>query len=186
MSDDVKPSLLAKRYVCCYNVQHFRCSLTIEICSMVGLILRNVRKKHPTVHYSYGDDLERPHVVVPAWTLFDRMVVTRGTDEPPEMDQLFPEPPKSVAARQASASNGAWNTTSTYSFSFSSRFVDFPEWKLINLIFSHDIDLHMFWGNAPIRLVLYEHRDGVVAPDHHLQQFNFYLMMLQVSCPRIV
>ena len=132
------------------------------------------------MHYSYGDEHEKPHIVVPAWSFFDRMVVTRARMEPPDLDQLFPEPMGSVTARQASGSKGAWNINNTYSFSVCTPFVDFPSWKVVNLGFSHDVDLHVFWGDAPVRLVLYEHRDATLSPYQHLQQYVHYLMSLQV------
>ena len=97
------------------------------------------------------------------------------------MDQMFPEPLGSVKARQASGSKGAWNTKNTYSFSVCTPFIDFPNWNVVNLGFSHDVDLHVFWGDSPVRLVLYEHRDSAVAPYQHLQQYNHYQMSLQVS-----
>lgn len=148
---------------------------------LCSLILRHVHKKHPNCHHSFGDDKENAHIVVPAWTFFDRLVVTRKSSTPPLIDQPFIESQGSVTARRSSRSRGAWNTNDTYSFASYSECIDFPSWHLVNSSFAHNTDMHNFLGDSPIKLVMYEHRDTTIAPEKHLQACNQYLISLQIK-----
>jgi hypothetical protein len=46
-----------------------------------------------------------------------------------------------------------WNTKDTYSFTYSAQSIDLANWKLL---FPFEIHVSRFWGNSPLRLVLYE------------------------------
>lgn len=148
---------------------------------LCSLIVRNLRKNHPNCHHSFGDEGEKAHIVAPAWTFFDRVVVTRHNSTPPPVDEPFNESHGSVAARQSSQSMGAWNTLDTYSFASYSECVDFPSWHLVDLSFVRNTDMHNFLGDSPIRMVMYENRDASDSTEKHLQAHNHYIFSLQMA-----
>jgi Protein of unknown function, DUF547/Protein of unknown function (DUF1769) len=162
--DELKPALVTK--------------------GLCGLLLKAIKKKHQNMHSSYGDFVEKPHIVVPAWTFFDRIVRTKPSDKPPSIEEPFFEPSGSVSARQKSGSIGAWNTIDTYSFGSFCPFLDFPLWQLVNVPFCRDTSLHNFWGDSMVRLVLYEQRDNansMEAVGLHKPAANSYLFSLQLE-----
>ena len=147
------------------------------------LLLKSIKKKHPDVHSSYGDGVEKPHIVVPAWTFFDRIVRTKPSDRPPSIEEPFCEPSGSVNARRNSGSKGAWNNIDTYSFTFFSSFLDFPSWQMVNVPYFRESSLHNFWDDSMVRLVLYEQRDSVESSEQglHKPTGNSYLFSLQLE-----
>lgn len=152
---------------------------------LCSLILRHVRKKHPNCHHSLGEEGERPHIVVPAWTFFDRLIVTKpmSNASPPPIDEPLQESQGSVTARQSSQSTGAWNTVDTYSFASYSECIDFPSWHLVDASFARNTDLHNILGDSALKLVLYEHREPAnsAASALHLQKYNHYLFALHIK-----
>jgi hypothetical protein len=122
---------------------------------LCGMLLKLVDSYNSNVHYSFGDSkgLEKPHIVAPAYTFFERVVATPPDETPPPMDCFFEESNESISRRKASESNGEWNTTDTYSLSFYSMYIDLPTWKLVSLPVSGDISLKTFWGNSLLSIV---------------------------------
>ena len=104
---------------------------------LCNLLLRLVSKTVPgEMHFSFGDKYndELPHISFPAWTLFDKVVVTKEGDEPPTLGpDVLSEPNKASTARKRSGYSGDWNTTDTYSFSYHSMYLDLPIWHVCNL-----------------------------------------------------
>ena len=107
------------------------------------------------------------------------MVVTAEGGTPPPIGELFPEDEKARAKRRGGADLGDWDTTSTYSFSFNSMYVDLPEWKLVSLPMMRDMDLATFWGSAGLRLVVYE--NGASKKSKHLQAENKYVLCIETK-----
>jgi hypothetical protein len=146
-----------------------------------GILLKLVKSVAPDTHYSFGDngDKERPHIVIPAWSFFERLVVTKPGEEPPELGQEFVEAVESVAARKNAKSKAHWNTDDTYSMSFFSMYIDLVKWQVVQVPVTSDIDLKTFWGNSFLRIVLYENttplKDG-----RHLQKDNTYFFAIEV------
>ena len=148
---------------------------------LCNLLLRLVSKTVPgEMHYSFGDknNDELPHISFPAWTLFDKVVVTKEGEEPPPLGpDVLPESKKASAARKRSGYSGDWNTTDTYSFSYHSMYLDLPIWHLCNLPTS-DIDLSQFWGESLLRIVVYENGSD---NGKHLQRDNRYIAGIQAQ-----
>lgn len=147
---------------------------------LCGMLLKLVDSYNSNVHYSFGDSkgLEKPHIVAPAYTFFERVVATPPEETPPPMDCFFEESTESINKRKASESNGEWNTTDTYSLSFYSMYIDLPTWKLVSLPVSGDISLKTFWGNSLLSICMYE-KTGT--EKQHLQQFNRYCFAVQTK-----
>jgi hypothetical protein len=147
---------------------------------LCGMLLKLVDSYNSNMHYSFGDSkgLEKPHIVAPAYTFFERVVATPPEETPPPMDCFFEESNESISRRKASESNGEWNTTDTYSLSFYSMYIDLPTWKLVSLPVSGDISLKTFWGNSLLSICMYE-KTGT--EKQHLQQFNRYGFAVQTK-----
>lgn len=146
-----------------------------------GILLKLVKSFAPDTHYSFGDNgaKEKPHIVIPAWSFFDRLVVTKPGEEPPELGQDFFEPEESVVARKNLKSRAQWNTDDTYSMSFYSMYMDLVKWQIVQLPVTSDIDLKTFWGNSFLRIVLYENNTPM-RDARHLQKDNTYFFVIEV------
>lgn len=145
------------------------------------VLLRLVESFNSNVHYSFGDKKgnEKAHIVVPAYTFFEQIVITSPGETPPPITELFDEPKESRAARKASKGAGhQWNTTDTYSFSFYSMYIDLVHWHIVGIPVSGDISLKTFWGDSLLRIGMYE-KGGDQA--QHIQEKNTYAFALQVS-----
>lgn len=149
------------------------------LCSILLNVVKSIGKN---MHYSFGDkkSIELPHIVFPAWTSFDALVVTKPGDTPPPMGEEFPESKESVAARKASGSVGEWNMENTYSMSFHSMYVDIPTWRLVNIAVMRDTNLRTFWGESLLRIVVYE-KGGSKNEPRHIQDQNKYLVGVQMK-----
>ena len=147
-----------------------------------GILLKLVKSVAPDTHYSFGDngEKEKPHIVIPAWSFFDRLIVTKPGEEPPELGQDFFEPEESVTARKNLKSTAHWNTDDTFSMSFYSMYMDLVKWQIVQLPVTSDIDFKTFWGNSFLRIVLYENTTPM-KDARHLQKDNTYFFAVEVS-----
>ena len=145
---------------------------------MCNILLKLTKKFNSHIHYSFGDAEERAHIVFPASTFFEQLVVSRPGEDPPEMGSAFEEPRKLAQARKAYKAQIDWNTEDTYSMSFHSMYMDFPSWSIVNLPIGKDMNLHTFWGSSFLSFVLYEHD---TSKEKHLISSNKYILSVQVS-----
>lgn len=133
-------------------------------------------------HYSFGDskNKEMPHIVVPALSFFERIVVSKPGQDPPQMGEEFEETKESMAARMNGKSDIQWNTEDTYSMSFYTMYLDFAKWQVVQIPVTSDIGLKTFWGNSFLRIALFENAtpptDG-----RHLVKDNTYYFAVEVS-----
>lgn len=154
--------------------------LTKGLC---GVLLRLVESFNTQVHYSYGDSAgdEKPHIVIPAYSFFERVVATPPGEQPPPIDVLFEESKASISERRRSDGTGIWNTTDTFSLSFFSMYIDLPTWQLTSLPLQGDISLKTFWGESLLNLCMYEKLGK--QPEHY-QNSNKYAFAIQVGIIR--
>jgi len=148
---------------------------------LCNLLLRLVSKTGPgDMHFSFGDknNEEMAHISFPAWTAFDKVVVTKPGDEPPPLGEVLPESDKAASARKKLGTAGDWNTQDTYSFSYHSMYLDLPIWHVVNLP-TADMDLKTFWRDALLRIVVYE--NGSMSKGKHLQSENKYIAGIQAE-----
>jgi len=106
--------------------------LTRGVC---GVLLRLIEGFSSDVHYSYGDSKgeEKPHIVVPAHSFFERVVATPPSEHPPPIDEMFEESKESIARRKKFKGAGFWNKSDVFSLSFFSMYIDLPTWQLVGL-----------------------------------------------------
>lgn len=119
------------------------------------LLLQLVQRFQRNVHSSFGDG-ELAHIVIPAFTAMERILVTPPGGPLPVMGEYWNESPESMQLRKETQSTGTWNTTDTYSMEFFSMYVDLAQWKLVQLPVSGDIALQTFWGDSPLHICMYE------------------------------
>lgn len=144
---------------------------------MCNILLKMSQKFNPQIHYSFGDDKERPHICFPASTFFEQLLITPPGETPPPLGVEFEESPQSVQLRKAYKSKIDWNTEDTYSFAFHSMYLDFPTWSVVRLPMGRDLSLQTFWGNSSASVVLYEVNDSY---KQHLTSTNTYLAAVQM------
>ena len=153
--------------------------LTKGVC---GVLLRFMQSFNPNVVYSFGDDSnasqDHPRVVVPAHTVFNRIAVTPlGQEPPPFTFQPFPED-EATQKKRMKSKTFEWNTEATYSFTYFTMYFDFPRWKIVNIPATGPLNLSTFWGDSPLRIVMYEHTGE--KSRKHLQRDNRYGFSMQV------
>ena len=123
-------------------------NLGLMASGLCSILLKLLQKFNPNIHYSFGTNEERAHIVFPASTFFERLVVTRPGEELPTMGEDFDEPEAASARRKAYKTKIDWNTEDTYSMSFHSMYMDFPSWSIVKLPIGRDLSLRTFWGDA--------------------------------------
>ena len=142
---------------------------------VASILLSFVEKFSSTVHYSYGDkasnggnggdqdDIEKSHIVVPAYTAFETVIITKPGDTPPTLGALHWDGEDKVqekARKSGKLGYGEWNTTDTYSFGYFSMYIDLPTWSLVKMpIPSGSIGLQTFWGESTLSICMYEKLD---------------------------
>ena len=149
---------------------------------MCSILLNLVRSFNSNMHFSFGDkrNEEESHIVIPAWTFFELLVVTKSGDTPPPMGEDFPESQKSKEERKTSNSVGNWNTEDTYSMSYYSMYIDLPTWKVVKVPVAPDIDLRTFWNKSFLKIVLYENQ-AHLNDKRHLTKDNSYFFALKIQ-----
>ena len=148
--------------------------------SLTKVLLKLLRSFYPTIHYSFGDDDEMAHIVIPAYRFFERLIATKPGETPPTLGEPFIESEESIKMRKSSQYTGDWNTTDTYSMSFYSMYLDLPTWSVVNIPLSNDMPLQTFWGKSFLRICVYER----VAPESekkHLPKYNKYGFVMQAK-----
>ena len=135
------------------------------------------------MYYSFGnnDNSENARIVFPCWTFVDRLIVTPMNETPPKLGEIIHESPESVKLRKKSTNSlGDWKLNHTYTMSFNSSNIDLPSWSLVNLPCLQNTDLHKFWGDSNLRIVMYD-VPKKYAQEKHLQKRLNYGFNLEVS-----
>ncbi len=131
----------------------------------VNAALNFVEKKNKgSMHYSlFGNEKaseedikngknERPHLVIAVESAFDRMVVTKEGEELPKLGGDLYEDPESIKRRKKGSMT--FNTSDTYTMALWTAYVDFLDWKVVNLPAIRPFYVTSIIGDQPIFLVL--------------------------------
>jgi len=120
-----------------------------------------------TVHYSFGDDGQLPHIVMPLHTSADSYVETDSSERPPAMGvKMFEEDEKAFRARRKSkARSKKYELGKIYSFTLHNGNLDLYSWKAAGIPGASAMDLVSFWGDMPLRICAYE-TDGAFSAKH--------------------
>jgi hypothetical protein len=152
-------------------------TVNLPSCSLCSFLLKFIQTFNPHIHYSFGDAKERAHIVFPASTFFEEIIETPPGETPPKLGEPFVESDASVKARKAYKTKIDWGTSSTYSMSFHSMYMDFPSWSIVRLPGGRDMHLQTFWGDSLASVVMYEHQGS---KDRHLTSLTKYILAIQV------
>jgi len=120
-----------------------------------------MKKMNNTFHYSITGQkpvengfYEKPHMSFTVEGSMDRLVVTKPGGKPPTLGGEIYEDPESIKKRKKGGRID-WNTQDTYTFSLWSAYVDFLEWKSLNLPGIRPFLLSSVIGSQYMNLVLY-------------------------------
>lgn len=137
----------------------------------------------PNMAYSFGGKsssgiYELSHIAFPLKTAMQHVIVTPAGATPPRMGEPFVKETGSKSLREVSTDTDDWDTECTYSMSFSSSCLDLPTWRVVD---PYDTSLSLFWGDSPLRLVIYEKGDTREGHVETVQDANNYLLALQIK-----
>lgn len=131
--------------------------------SFCRVILQFVMTMVRNLHYSFGEtpqgnDYEISHIVAPLFSTMDKIVVTPQGSRPPPLGVPFPEDLEFRKKRlnPATVEDITIDTNSIYSFSVNTSNMDLCSWTLVNVPMLKELNLNMFSGGCPVRLVSYE------------------------------
>eukprot|EP00977_Amphora_coffeiformis_P008303 scaffold1878_cov170-Amphora_coffeaeformis.AAC.16 len=147
-------------YFSCDLTQPFKLGMVQR--AFVSAAMSFVRSSNPSFHYSIqgttpNDEgsYERPHMAFPVQDGMNRVVATPPGEEPPKLGSVIEEDAESLKRRKKGYKI-EWNLEDTYTFSLWSAYVDFLDWRVLNLPGIRPFGLNSVIGNQPIYLTLYE------------------------------
>lgn len=136
---------------------------------LTSFLLAMIRRINSGFHYSWGVDkkttnedlkegnYEKTHLSFPVEASMDRIVITKPGETPPELGQELPETDASVKRRRKSGAGCIqWNCDDTYTMCLWSAYVDWIEWKCMNVVGVMPFPLGVVLGTQPITLCVYE------------------------------
>ena len=132
------------------------------------------------MHYSFGSDNERPHIVGPILNNLDACIVSKCSIYVPELgsDEI---------RDHRSARDCEWNDQDIYTFTFRSTVVDLVEWNVVKLPTwiagkSGSLDLARLVGrDSKMRIVAYEYDGEDTGHKVHRKDATRYLFCAEVE-----
>ena len=165
--------------------------------AMIKVIAQLISAAIPHVHWTLGDagKGEYPAIAFPLVKAMDRLhrrplsathahaaaaADDSGDDSPPPLQLGWQDLPPSVPSfsRQSLSLHTLLESSHMYSFSFYSSNLDLVRWKVVHLPGLSDVDLHVLWGEHPLRLQCYELLDDT-QPHSHDNRRTFFDIQLQ-------
>ena len=124
--------------------------------------------KHTTEHDLETGNYEKIHLAFPVEASMDRIVQTKPGDAPPELGQELPETEASVKRRRKMGAGSVdWNTADTYSMCLWSAYMDWIQWRVMNVPGIRPFPLSTITGTQAIYLAVYEIKD--ITPEEYRQ-----------------
>ena len=123
--------------------------------------LRFCKKMNPGFSYYLSDSYDRPsYLSFPVGTSMDRFTSTQtGQSDLPELGKDIVENKESRLQRMK-GKRIDWNVDDVYTMSFSSMYLDFIDWKLMNFPGLKPFSVNTVAGIQPMKLTLYTHGMG--------------------------
>lgn len=149
---------------------------------LTGTLLRILKaRSKSSIHYSFGRTqngslVDLPHICLCMWNAVDRFVLTKAGSEPPKLGQQLPETDRERNVRRKRRAEDApeFNTADTISFSYHSMYLDLATWKIVNIKGIDGVSLSTFWGDMPLKMVLYDVPPDTKTSDVHVTSSNRY------------
>ena len=133
--------------------------------ALTSTALRFVKKMNPGFSYFLSDSYEKPsYLSFPVSTSMDAFVATNpGMSDLPVLGREISESKESVLQRKKGKKID-WNVDDVYTMSFSSMYLDFISWRLMNFPGLKPFSVNSVAGIQPMKLTLYTHRGKSVLP----------------------
>eukprot|EP00545_Synedropsis_sp_CCMP1620_P009307 CAMPEP_0119006354 /NCGR_PEP_ID=MMETSP1176-20130426/2249_1 /TAXON_ID=265551 /ORGANISM="Synedropsis recta cf, Strain CCMP1620" /LENGTH=393 /DNA_ID=CAMNT_0006958263 /DNA_START=215 /DNA_END=1396 /DNA_ORIENTATION=+ len=137
---------------------------------LTSVLLAMIRRINSGFHYSWGidakktkqadidrDEYEKTHLSFPVEASMDRIVITKPGETLPTMGQELPETDASVKRRRKQGAGSIeWNMEDTYTMCLWSAYVDWIQWRCMNVTGVRPFPLGLVLGTQPIYLSVYE------------------------------
>ena len=133
---------------------------------ILGLLSKNMGSN---IRYSFGTDAELPHISFPLHTGMDTVVVSNDLSGSPKIGTLF------TKSEEAKSYSKDWGVEGIYSMSYHAKSIDLAAWKIL---LPFEMNLSTFWGESPLRLVVYEEKSEGEGKEY---LFNLQLEHLPTS-----
>eukprot|EP00536_Pseudo-nitzschia_multiseries_P003742 jgi/Psemu1/186523/e_gw1.59.109.1 len=144
--------------------------------AFVSAAMAFVKSTNPSFHYNITGSkkktsdgkYETPHMSFTIEGSVDRFVVTKPGEKPPQLGTAIHEDPELMKKRKSGTMIN-FNTEDTYTLSLWSSYVDFLDWKCLNLPGIKPFGLSSVLGTQSINLTMYfidENREG----DNHYRK----------------
>lgn len=104
-----------------------------------------------------GGNYEVPHISFGVETAFNTVVVTKPGEKIPKLGTDIKEDPAHRKHRKKNAMK--FNATDTYTLCIWSAYVDFLEWKVVNMPVVRNLSISNFFGDQTIYLSIYTLRN---------------------------
>ena len=155
--------------------------------AFVGAAMAFIKTTNPTFHYSITGSkdknndgtYEKPHMAFTVEGSLDRLVVTKPGEHPPELGTVIHEDPESVKRRKKGITVD-WNTEDIYTMALWTSYVDFIDWKVLNLPGIRPFGLSSVLGTQPFYMNMYiikENRGN----DKHYEKDKEKIVNLELS-----
>jgi hypothetical protein len=141
--------------------------------AFVAAAMAFVKTSNSSFHYSMSGNpvspdgkYENPHMAFPVEGSMDRVVATPPGQPVPTLGGPIYEDPESLKRRKKGGLID-WNLEDTYTMALWSAYVDFLDWRCINLPGIRPFDLCNVLGHQPIILTLYDIEDDRESDKHY-------------------
>jgi hypothetical protein len=152
--------------------------------AFVSTCMAFVKSTNNNFHYSIAGtsedengNAERPHMAFPVEQGLNRVVITPPGETPPELGTDIYESCESIKARKKGGPI-EWNLTDTFTMSLWSAYMDFLQWRVLNLPGIKPFSLTNIFGRQPVYLTLYEHPEDL---DVHYKKDITQIVELELS-----
>ena len=129
--------------------------------AFVGAAMAFIKSTNGSFHYSMAGSKEdpdgrweKPHMSFPVEMSMDRLIATKPGKEIPKLGNIINEDPEAMKHRKKGGLID-WNLEDTYTMALWTAYVDFLDWRVINLPGIRPFELNKVIGPQPILLTLY-------------------------------
>eukprot|EP00667_Euglena_gracilis_P004294 EG_transcript_4320 len=125
-----------------------------------GVLLKLVATFGHRSHVSFADSRvpgDMPHIVCPALSAMDRVIVTPPGQTPPTLGENLPVSDEMAALKALPSQPEDFLVGHTYTLAFYSHYIDFERWAVVEIPGFGALDLHSFWADMSLRFVFYAH-----------------------------
>lgn len=154
--------------------------------AIISMAMKFAARLIANMSFSFGEDptpdgnYERPFMSFPMYRAMDRITITPEGEEPPTLGKELPEEDQVRSDRRGGRGPEIqFEIGPTYSFSFHSMYIDFPNWALCNVAGYKHIAFDTFFGRSLPHIVVYDF-DKNISDGKHTARSKRYLSDLEL------